>query len=102
MEKSKTFPDYPASYVKARYVFEDQHQQPKSYSFNGPNSNGGDDFGMEGNPELKRKKRVASYNMYATEASSGSRVSLGTTILMLETVESAISRTYPLMKISEK
>ena len=63
MEKSKSFPDQYSSYVKARYAFEDQ---PKAYSFNGPNSKG-DGFGSSGNPELKRKKRVASYNMYAME-----------------------------------
>ncbi|KAK9713304.1 hypothetical protein RND81_06G018300 [Saponaria officinalis] len=62
MEKSKSFPEY-SSYVKARYAFEDR---PNAYSFNGPNSNG-DEFAHCGHPETKRKKRVASYNMYSME-----------------------------------
>ncbi|KAM7513731.1 hypothetical protein LguiA_003314 [Lonicera macranthoides] len=57
MEKSKSFPDYSGSYVEARFGFEDR---AKSFSFNGP----GD--GAE-NPEVKRRKRVASYNMYSVE-----------------------------------
>ena len=64
MEKSKSMADH-YSYVKADYAFEDHHR-PRAYSFNGPTNNG-DDFGGSGNPEMKRKKRVASYNMYAME-----------------------------------
>ncbi|KAK9678713.1 hypothetical protein RND81_11G228800 [Saponaria officinalis] len=62
MEKSKSFPNY-SSYVNARYAFEDR---TKAYSFNGP-SGDGDEFGSSGDPEMKRKKRVASYNMFSTE-----------------------------------
>lgn len=62
MEMSKAMPEY-SSYVKANYAFEDG---PRAYTFNGP-SNNGDEFGGSGNPEMKRKKRVASYNMYAME-----------------------------------
>lgn len=62
MEKSRSMPDY-SSYVKGQYAFEDR---PRTFSFNGP-SNSGDEFGASGNPELKRKKRVASYNMYSME-----------------------------------
>lgn len=63
MEKSKSFADHP-SYVKAQYAFEDRST---AYSFNGPSSKA-DELGSSGNPELKRKKRVASYNMYSMEA----------------------------------
>lgn len=54
MEKSKSFPYYSSSYAEARFGFEDR---AKSFSFNGP----------EDNPEVKRRKRVASYNMYTME-----------------------------------
>ncbi|PSS30259.1 Proline--tRNA ligase [Actinidia chinensis var. chinensis] len=54
MEKSRSFQDYPCSYSEVRLAFEDR---TKSYSFNGPSDN----------PEVKRRKRVASYNMYAVE-----------------------------------
>ncbi|KAG5529269.1 hypothetical protein RHGRI_029834 [Rhododendron griersonianum] len=57
MEKrSRSFPadSYPCSYTEARFGFEDRE---KSYSFNGPNDN----------PEVKRRKRVASYNMFSVE-----------------------------------
>lgn len=54
MEKSRSFPYYSSSYAEARFDFEDR---AKSYSFNGPGDN----------PEVKRRKRVAGYNMYAIE-----------------------------------
>ncbi|KAL8474967.1 hypothetical protein ACS0TY_031405 [Phlomoides rotata] len=54
MEKSRSFPYYSASYAEARFDFEDRS---KSFSFNGPGDN----------PEGKRRKRVAAYNMYAVE-----------------------------------
>ncbi|KAH7861151.1 hypothetical protein Vadar_022211 [Vaccinium darrowii] len=57
MEKrSRSFPadSYPCSYSEVRAGFEDRD---KSYSFNGPTDN----------PEVKRRKRVASYNMYSVE-----------------------------------
>lgn len=54
MEKNRSFPYYSASYAEARSSFEDR---TKSYSFNGP----GED------PEVKRRKRVAGYNMYSVE-----------------------------------
>ncbi|XP_070011384.1 uncharacterized protein [Nicotiana sylvestris] len=54
MEKSKSFPYHSASYTEARFDFEDR---TKSYSFNGPGEN----------PEGKRKRRIASYNMYSME-----------------------------------
>ncbi|KAK2970911.1 hypothetical protein RJ640_012525 [Escallonia rubra] len=56
MEKCKSFPDYSYSQIEieARFGFEDR---TKSYSFNGQGDN----------PEVKRRKRVASYNMYSME-----------------------------------
>lgn len=54
MEKSRSFPYYSASYAETRFDFEDR---AKSYSFNGPDDN----------PEVKRRKRVAGYNMFAVE-----------------------------------
>ncbi|MFS7969460.1 hypothetical protein Hanom_Chr09g00809411 [Helianthus anomalus] len=56
MEKSKSFPNYSTPYVEARFVFKDRD---KSFSFNGPED--------RDNPEVKRRKRVASYNMYTKE-----------------------------------
>ncbi|KAI3441076.1 ERCC4 domain-containing protein [Psidium guajava] len=63
MEKSKSFNGYSASYTEMRLGFEDRS---KSYSFNGP-SNTPDRWESSGNPELKRRRRVASYNMYTME-----------------------------------
>ncbi|KAI5672779.1 hypothetical protein M9H77_13143 [Catharanthus roseus] len=54
MEKGKSFPYYSSLYAEARFDFEDR---TKSYSFNGPVDD----------PEVKRRKRVASYNMYTME-----------------------------------
>lgn len=65
MEKRKSFPEYSSpSYYEARHKFD---EQSKSYSFNGPSSKQDDDIATSGNPELKRRKRVASYNMYTVE-----------------------------------
>ncbi|KAF3615576.1 hypothetical protein CQW23_28155 [Capsicum baccatum] len=55
MEKSKSFPYHSASYKEARFDFEDR---TKSFSFNGP---------VGENPEAKRRRRIASYNMYSVE-----------------------------------
>lgn len=62
MEKSRSFPDHSYSYSDIRHEFE---VRSNSYSFNGP-------IGKENelastNPEMKRRKRVASYNMYTME-----------------------------------
>lgn len=68
MEKSKSFPEYSShTYSEARHKFD---EQSKSYSFNGPNSK----QETSGNPELKRRKRVASYNMYTIEGKLKSSV----------------------------
>ncbi|KAL6523731.1 hypothetical protein OROGR_017334 [Orobanche gracilis] len=61
MDKSKSFPSSSSSssstssYAKVRLDFKDR---TKSFSFNGPR----DDH------EVRRRKRLAGYNMYATEA----------------------------------
>ncbi|KAL1561138.1 hypothetical protein AAHA92_03879 [Salvia divinorum] len=51
MEKSRSFPQYsPGLGYEAG---------PSPYSFNGPSTSS--------DPEMKRKKRIASYNMFTTE-----------------------------------
>jgi len=65
MEKSKSFSGYSNAYSEIRLGFE---ERSGSYSFNGP-AGKVDDVELEssGNPELKRRKRVAQYNMYTME-----------------------------------
>ncbi|KAJ6733419.1 hypothetical protein OIU74_005220 [Salix koriyanagi] len=60
MEKSKSF----SGYSEIRIGFEDRS---RSYSFNGPGGKVVDEVESSGNPELKRRKRVAQYNMYTME-----------------------------------
>ncbi|KAF3944543.1 hypothetical protein CMV_028995 [Castanea mollissima] len=68
MEKSKSFPGhYSKSYSDILSAFDDRS---KSYSFNGPSVNNIDDFANSGNPEVKRRKRVAQYNMYTMEVAN--------------------------------
>ncbi|KAJ9146093.1 hypothetical protein P3X46_028403 [Hevea brasiliensis] len=57
MEKSKSYPEYSSSF---------SGELSNSYSFNGPcqKENG---FATSNDPELKRKKRIASYNMSTME-----------------------------------
>ncbi|KAL3504529.1 hypothetical protein ACH5RR_034370 [Cinchona calisaya] len=62
MEKSKSFPQYSSSY-SSEFGFQDE---PNSYTFNGPSSKG-QGFTAPNDPELKRKKRIAAYNMFTTE-----------------------------------
>ncbi|KAH7671944.1 hypothetical protein IHE45_09G021700 [Dioscorea alata] len=62
MEKSRSFPKYSSSY-SGRFGYE---EHAKSYSFNGP-SGKHEGFASSGDPELKRKRRIASYNMFAME-----------------------------------
>ncbi|CDP11432.1 unnamed protein product [Coffea canephora] len=62
MEKSKSFPQYSSSY-SSEYGFQDQSN---SYIFNGPSTRG-EGFTASNDPELKRKKRIAAYNMFTTE-----------------------------------
>ncbi|PIA25426.1 hypothetical protein AQUCO_11400004v1 [Aquilegia coerulea] len=64
MEKSRSFPEYSSAYSRGEFGFEDQ-SNTTSYSFNGP---------KESDPELKRKKRVAQYNVFTTEGKVKSSV----------------------------
>lgn len=70
MEKSRSFPEYSSSY-SGEFGFQDRSN---SYSFNGPKIKGGDGFATSTDPELKRKKRVASYNVFTTEGKLKSSV----------------------------
>ncbi|GJV29945.1 mediator of RNA polymerase II transcription subunit 8 [Tanacetum coccineum] len=60
MEKSKSFPEYSSSYTNG-FGYNNKDDQPaaRSYAFNGPTiaSDDGD---------MKRKKRIAEYNMFTT------------------------------------
>ncbi|KAF9687056.1 hypothetical protein SADUNF_Sadunf02G0054000 [Salix dunnii] len=62
MEKSKSFPQYSSSF-SGEFGFEDQSS---SYNFNGPCQKG-NGFATSSDPELKRKKRIASYNVFTME-----------------------------------
>ena len=62
MEKSRSFPEYSSAYA-GEFGFQDRSN---SYSFNGP-SNKGSGFTSSNDPELKRKKRIASYNVFTME-----------------------------------
>nr|DAD22474.1 TPA_asm: hypothetical protein HUJ06_023937 [Nelumbo nucifera] len=65
MEKSRAFPEY-----NCGFGFE---EGSNSYSFNGPSGkeNG---FSASSDPELKRKRRVAAYNVFTTEGKIKSSV----------------------------
>ncbi|KAH6780245.1 hypothetical protein C2S52_011482 [Perilla frutescens var. hirtella] len=58
MEKSKSFPQYSAGFVI--------ENRPGPYSFNGPMTKE-QGFGASNDPEMKRKKRIAAYNMFTKE-----------------------------------
>ncbi|KAJ0025934.1 hypothetical protein Pint_07887 [Pistacia integerrima] len=62
MEKSKSFPEYSSSF-SGEFGFQDRSN---SYTFNGPYS--------KADPELKRKKRIASYNVFTMEGKVKSSV----------------------------
>ncbi|OAY35972.1 hypothetical protein MANES_12G145200v8 [Manihot esculenta] len=64
MEKSKSFSAYSNAYSEIRLGFE---ERSKSYSFNGPTTGKIDEVAASGDPEMKRRKRVAQYNMYNME-----------------------------------
>ncbi|KAL5560232.1 hypothetical protein UlMin_036443 [Ulmus minor] len=72
MEKSKSFPQYSSVYA-GEFEFRDQSN---SYSFNGPNQKG-NGFTTSGDPELQRKKRIASYNVFTKEGKVKSSVRNG-------------------------
>nr|AFK41103.1 unknown [Lotus japonicus] len=62
MEKSKSFPEYSCSYTEFGF----SRERSKSYNFNGP-SEKGSGFYASSDPELKRKKRIKSYNVLTVE-----------------------------------
>lgn len=62
MDKSRSFPEYSSSYCGE---FEPENRG-NAYSFNGPNAKG-EGFTPPSDPELKRRKRIAAYNMFTTE-----------------------------------
>jgi hypothetical protein len=59
MEKCRSVPHEHSSSYYGGYDYEDVSGGGKSYSFNGPSAR--DD------PEAKRRRRVASYNVLATQ-----------------------------------
>lgn len=69
MEKSKSFPEYSSSY-SGEFGF---RERSSSYNFNGPCEKG-DGFTASTDPELKRKKRIASYNVFTMEGKLKSNV----------------------------
>ncbi|XP_010932053.2 uncharacterized protein [Elaeis guineensis] len=71
MEKSRSFPEY--SYSSSYSGGLGYEGRPNSYSFNGPNGKH-DGFASSSDPELKRKRRVAAYNVFTTEAKLKSSV----------------------------
>ncbi|KAM1210789.1 hypothetical protein ACFX2J_002597 [Malus domestica] len=62
MEKSKSFPHYTSAY-SGEFDF---RERSNSYNFNGPTQKGSG-FATSTDPELQRKKRVASYNVFTME-----------------------------------
>lgn len=69
MEKSKSYLEYSTSF-SGEFGFQDGSN---SYSFNGPHHKG-DGFATSNDPELKRKKRIASYNVFTMEGKLKSSV----------------------------
>lgn len=62
MEKRRSLPDYSSSY----YGEFEMETRANAYSFNGPSSKG-QGFTPPCDPELKRKKRIAAYNMFTSQ-----------------------------------
>nr|GEU52521.1 hypothetical protein [Tanacetum cinerariifolium] len=61
MEKSKSFPEYSSSYTNGfGYNTDDQPAAARSYAFNGPT------IASDDGADMKRKKRIAEYNMFTT------------------------------------
>ncbi|XP_052202349.1 uncharacterized protein LOC127808058 [Diospyros lotus] len=73
MEKSRSFPEYSSSY-SGEFGFE---ERSSSYTFNGPSIKARQGFAASNDPEMKRKKRIATYNMFATEGKVKSSVKDG-------------------------
>ncbi|KAL5714716.1 hypothetical protein ACHQM5_016639 [Ranunculus cassubicifolius] len=66
MEKSRSFPEYSSAHSGGEFGFEDRCNTTSSYSFNGQPK--------DSDPELKRKKRIAAYNVFTTEGKVKSTV----------------------------
>ncbi|GMY20786.1 hypothetical protein FCV25MIE_16027 [Fagus crenata] len=63
---------------RANHFLSTTQPQSKSYSFNGPRASGNiDGLGTSGIPKLKRRKRLASYNIYTKEGKHKSSLSNG-------------------------
>uniref|UniRef100_A0A2P2QL81 Uncharacterized protein n=1 Tax=Rhizophora mucronata TaxID=61149 RepID=A0A2P2QL81_RHIMU len=62
MERCKSFPRYSSSFSR-EFGFQDRSN---SYSFNGP-SQKGSGFASSNDPEIKRRRRVAAYNVFTME-----------------------------------
>ncbi|KAL5776563.1 hypothetical protein ACOSP7_009489 [Xanthoceras sorbifolium] len=69
MEKSRSFPEYSSSF-SGEFGFDGRSN---SYTFNGP-CNKENGFATSNDPELKRKKRIASYNVFTMEGKVKSSV----------------------------
>lgn len=64
MEKSRSYPQYSSSCsTEFGYGFQDR---ANSYIFNGPTTKD-EAFAASNDPEMKRKKRIAAYNMFTRE-----------------------------------
>ncbi|CAL5209361.1 unnamed protein product [Lathyrus oleraceus] len=68
MEKSKSYPEYSCSYTEFGF-----RERSNSYNFNGP-SDKGSSFAASNDSELKRKKRIKSYNVLTVEGKLKSSV----------------------------
>ncbi|KAG6592294.1 hypothetical protein SDJN02_13954, partial [Cucurbita argyrosperma subsp. argyrosperma] len=62
MEKSKSFPKYSSS-CSGEFSFQ---TRSNSYNFNGPTTKA-TGFSTSTDPELQRKRRIASYNVFNME-----------------------------------
>ncbi|CAK9313811.1 unnamed protein product [Citrullus colocynthis] len=62
MEKSKSFPKYSSS-TSGEFGFQ---TRSNSYNFNGPTAKA-TGFSTSADPELQRKRRIASYNVFNME-----------------------------------
>ncbi|KAK6940052.1 Protein of unknown function DUF3511 [Dillenia turbinata] len=72
MEKSRPFPEYSSSNSDSAFGFEDRSSN--AYTFNGPCNKKGEGFATSTDPELKRKRRIASYNVLTMEGKLKSSV----------------------------
>uniref|UniRef100_A0A803NF50 Uncharacterized protein n=1 Tax=Chenopodium quinoa TaxID=63459 RepID=A0A803NF50_CHEQI len=76
MEKCRSYPNYGKFEVQLEDNNEIKRSSSKAYNFNGPSNKLGSCSGflINNDPESKRKKRVASYNMFSVEGKLKSSV----------------------------